>query len=359
MPSYAQSGENVVALGTADGACADNINTSSTAGIVGHVSGSATAASGVCNVASGDAIEIGFTSELSGESLSFTGLADDNLVTYYDAENNVVGTFNNLHHFIGELSHLTVSRVVVSNSADLLVKNGGFGFSDNTPGDVVNMNKPDFVPQWQLLSGSMDLFGPTGIAAAEGHYALDLSGAGVGSIAQTIQTEVGKQYIISFAMSGDLNGGVGEKKLTLSVAGVTETFSYYVTAENSWENMYWRYHTLAFTATETSTQIVFTSLVESWYGPIVDNVNVRLGSLCSPRTQLIPVTFENRLAEKVTMHWMDFDCVEGSGPVLEPNATGSGQVGIGHIFLIRGADGRIIGQYVADASVSNVIIGSH
>lgn len=362
VPSYAQSEEYVISLAHHSNVeCTASINGISTRGLVAESSGSARAQGGVCHIGVDEPVNIVLTGPINAGSLKIEGLKDDSIATYYDINGQVVGTYTKATGYVAELGHLSLTRIVISNIGTLLVKNGSFEATGevHSGGIVVNANNANEIPAWEWVSGSLDWFGPDSVVAADGVRSVDVSGSGMGSLRQVINTVPGQAYVLRFAISGDPNGGLPEKRLQVNVPGVEEVFTYILSSENSTTNMLWHYQTVAFVAESESSEIRFTSLVDNWYGPTIDNVSVREGALCSASSsEELTVEFINHLDEEVSFHWMDFDCVEGGGPVLAPNASDTGTSFTGHIFIIRGADGRIIGQYVADPSQTTIIVGA-
>jgi Ca2+-binding RTX toxin-like protein len=99
----------------------------------------------------------------------------------------------------------------------------------------------------------------------------------VGGIAQAFNTVVGQQYLVSFALAGNPEGGTPIKQLGVSAAGQSEVFSFDTTGF-SIDNMGWVNKTLIFTATASTTTLEFYSLSiepENYFnGPTLDNVCV-------------------------------------------------------------------------------------
>lgn len=74
----------------------------------------------------------------------------------------------------------------------------------------------------------------------------------------------------------------------------------------------------------------------------------RRGEFCSPATQgALEVEFVNNSSQPVSFHWMQFDCVEGGGPVLAPGQREKGITYPGHIFRVRGAAEQTLEHFVA------------
>jgi choice-of-anchor C domain-containing protein len=128
---------------------------------------------------------------------------------------------------------------------------------------------------WVITSGSVDWTG-TYWPAKSGSKSLDLSGAGPGAISQTLVTTVGKTYVVSFAMSGNPDGGPALKTLTVGATGAATTpFSFDTgVAGNTLSDMKWATKTYTFVATSTTTVLAFTSATAGAWGPALDAVVV-------------------------------------------------------------------------------------
>jgi hypothetical protein len=94
-----------------------------------------------------------------------------------------------------------------------------------------------------------------------GQYSINLdSGKSTqGTISQTLTTTPTQWYEVTFALSGDPDGGPGTMNLKVSAAGASEGFSYTVTGSNSDTNMEYITEAFFFQATGTSTTLTFTS----------------------------------------------------------------------------------------------------
>ena len=102
------------------------------------------------------------------------------------------------------------------------------------------------------------------------------------SISQTFATTPGVTYTVTFDLSGN-PGGIPETKTLFVVAtgGTAEIYTYTLTS-NSLGNMLWQSHNYTFTAVDTSTMLIFTTLDDSSYGPALDNVAI--SSIADPPT---------------------------------------------------------------------------
>ena len=126
------------------------------------------------------------------------------------------------------------------------------------------------------MKGSIDLMNED-VKAADGNTALDLHGSpGFGSIKQSIETEVGRSYQISFMLSGRPHTLPEIKKLQISAAGETANFEYSISGIDN-TNMGWMEKTWSFVAKDTQTEITISSLHQSgpaYGGACIDDVRV-------------------------------------------------------------------------------------
>jgi len=167
---------------------------------------------------------------------------------------------------------MAVSTSLAANAQ--LIINGGFEDSPaGTP--ALGAGDPSIVG-WTIVSGSVDPV--TGFQNHSGLRCLDLSGWGVGAVAQTITTVVGQQYLLDFWMAGNASSGPAIKTMGLSWGGVSQgIFTFDITGKTI-ENMGWTEHQVLLTATGTSTVLQFASLdnPSTAYGPCLDDVSLTI-----------------------------------------------------------------------------------
>lgn len=154
--------------------------------------------------------------------------------------------------------------------------NGGFeqgpavgapGFTAVAGGDATS------IPGWTVFGDSIDYIGGYWQPAA-GVRSIDLNGAGQGGIRQTFDTVAGQSYLVTFALSGNPEGGPTVKTvLTTASGGATQT-STFDTTGLSRANMGWRSYSYSFTAGGAMTTLSFASADAGAYGPALDSVNV-------------------------------------------------------------------------------------
>ena len=113
--------------------------------------------------------------------------------------------------------------------------------------------------------------------AAEGKRSLDLHGSpGYGGVKQTIKTEKGATYRVTFQMAGNPN--VGSKKMTLAVWANKQTKGFeFDCTDKSIEDMGWIKQTWDFKADadETVIEIATTMKADEFGGPALDDVSVK------------------------------------------------------------------------------------
>ena len=178
--------------------------------------------------------------------------------------------------------------IVTPVQAANLIQNGSFETATINPGasyitlDAVSTA----ITGWTVSQGSIDYIG-TFWQASNGSRSLDLSGAeaDAGGIQQTFNTTVGETYRVTFDLAGNPEENPTIKEMRVSAGGSSADFSFDITG-NSNSNMGWVSKSWDFTATGTTTTLSFLSLVDTGFGPALDNVSVV--ALSSPPPSPIP-----------------------------------------------------------------------
>lgn len=182
----------------------------------------------------------------------------------------------------------------VAQPALALTTNGSFENGASISGDfnILYTGDSTSITGWTVKSGEVDIVKDTLWQAAEGNRSIDLNGGQPGSIATTINTEVGATYIVYFNLSGNPQWGSDttyEKKMQVSVNGDSKKkFEYDISINgNSFEDMNWENHQYTFVANSTSSEIVFASLSKKndAFGAVIDNVEVEKKQFKTPRTK--------------------------------------------------------------------------
>ena len=168
------------------------------------------------------------------------------------------------------LSQVASAATIVNGSFEATSPAGSF--------DTLGAGNPALTG-WTIGSGSVDFIGSYWQAAA-GNNSLDMAGDALGSISQLItDLTAGVRYMVTFAMSGNPDGGLGPKSMLVNAGNpLTGTYEYSVTGANSRDTMKWEYNQFFFTASGTSELVTFTALTtESTagvYGPGLDDISI-------------------------------------------------------------------------------------
>lgn len=127
---------------------------------------------------------------------------------------------------------------------------------------------------WSVDFGSVDYIG-TYWQASQGSRSIDLNGQNQrGQISQEITTVAGWTYKVTFDMSGNPDGNPVSKFMSVSADKKAARGYLYAIGSNTRVDMQWAPNTYHFTAEYPTTLLSFTSLVQGFYGPTLDNVVV-------------------------------------------------------------------------------------
>jgi choice-of-anchor C domain-containing protein len=175
------------------------------------------------------------------------------------------------------LALIAVLALAPAAHAGTIILNGSFELGTGAPGGgyVTLGTGNTSIQGWTVSSGTVEWIG-TYWQAADGVRSLDLNGNSPGSIASTAFTTVeGQQYLLTFSLAGNPDGGPTVKEVWVSVAGLEKLFSFDVTGKSK-TNMGWTNYSLYFTAIDDSTTLSFrsNSLDPRYYGAALDNVDV-------------------------------------------------------------------------------------
>lgn len=141
---------------------------------------------------------------------------------------------------------------------------------------------------WTVTSGTIDYTGSTW-QASDGSRSLDLSGMQAGQIAQTFDTILGGNYQVLFDLAGNPAGDPVEKLLRVAATGSTSQDYSFDTTGKTLTAMGWQTTAYSFTATSPSTTLLFTSLINTPFGPALDNVRVSTDGVTPvPTPALLP-----------------------------------------------------------------------
>jgi choice-of-anchor C domain-containing protein len=174
-------------------------------------------------------------------------------------------------------SVLAVSALIVTPvQAANLIQNGSFETATVNPNPGTSYITlgvgSTVITGWTVSQATIDYIG-TYWQASEGSRNLDLSGLNAGGIQQTFNTTVGETYRVTFDLAGNTDGSPTIKEMRVSAGGNSADFSFDITGK-SLSNMGWVSKSWDFTATGTTTTLSFLNLVDTAYGPALDNVSV-------------------------------------------------------------------------------------
>ncbi|MDB6171079.1 MAG: sorting protein [Chthoniobacteraceae bacterium] len=183
----------------------------------------------------------------------------------------------------------------ISTASAVPIINGDFELPV-LPGGYSNEPAPGAITGWEVTgggastgtgSGDVDFIGSFW-QANDGVQSVDLNGNDdAAAIRQAIALPVGTARV-SFAMTGNPQGGVGTKSLTLSLLNLDGStfltlpdFTYEVTGANSFTNMLWEDRLGVFNvATAGTYYLEFKSgNTGTPFGPVIDSVSVPDGGM--------------------------------------------------------------------------------
>ena len=177
------------------------------------------------------------------------------------------------------LAAIALATLVSQAASAATIVNGSF--EDTSPTDVFDTLGAGngALTGWSIDSGSVDFIGSYWQAAA-GANSLDMAGNALGSISQLItDLTIGVRYMVTFAMSGNPDGGTGPKSMLVNAGNLPDgTYEYTVTGANALDKMKWEYKQFFFTASDTSELLTFSALptntTGSFFGPGLDDISI-------------------------------------------------------------------------------------
>jgi len=153
---------------------------------------------------------------------------------------------------------LAVSALIVTPvQAANLIQNGSFETAtvNPNPGDFIRLDAGSTaITGWTVSQGTIDYIG-TYWQASEG------------------SRNVGETYRVTFDLAGNTDYSPTIKEMRVSAGGNSADFSFDITGKSR-SNMGWVSKSWGFTATGTTTTLSFLNLVDTPYGPALDNVSV-------------------------------------------------------------------------------------
>jgi choice-of-anchor C domain-containing protein len=124
---------------------------------------------------------------------------------------------------------------------------------------------------WQAADGGRSIDLDSGMVLGQGPYD--------GTLSQAFATTPGQQYLVSFWMAGNPDGGLSVKPLQVTAAGTSVEFGFDNTLGQTTAAMGYVPREFSFFANSDTTTLSFISLtggVGQGFGPVLDNVAVTL-----------------------------------------------------------------------------------
>ena len=227
--------------------------------------------------AGADTLDGGSGSDTVDYSASSSGVTVDigaNTASGGDATGDIIANFENVigsssagwNNIVGNLSANTLTG---GSGEDVLVGGldivqDGLFTQGNHGSTLATYTAGQTFGGWTVTSGDVDLYNTinSGYVTNHGGYSVDLDGSTPGAIKQTLSTIAGYSYTVTFELAGNF-GQTFDKTMQISAAGVSQTFT--VTKPAGWSRSTpgWNYESFTFTATGSSTDLVFKSLDSS------------------------------------------------------------------------------------------------
>jgi len=169
------------------------------------------------------------------------------------------------------------SRLSAHSSAPVQAfRNGSFELSATNPGQFNTLLAGSTaITGWTVIGNDINHIGHYW-AASEGGRSVDLVGEmGRGGVSQTFSTTPGATYDVVFDLAGNMNAAPVVKPVTVSAAGVSQSFTFDTTGRST-GSMGWSTRTFTFIATEAITTLSFLSDTGSdcCAGAALDNVRL-------------------------------------------------------------------------------------
>lgn len=194
---------------------------------------------------------------------------------------------------VGMLTCLFAFSFASDAKANLIV-NGSFENGTNLPAavpgyrtlsgatDPLALGGTNDIAGWTVLNNNIDWIHNNYWQASNGTYSLDMSGLSPGGISQTIATNPGETYTLTFDMSvnPDVRHSDTARRLDIvainTLTNVKDLEDNFLLARGTrtFSDMQWVNQTLTFTASGTSTELIFFSAPSNIDagGPALDNV---------------------------------------------------------------------------------------
>lgn len=180
----------------------------------------------------------------------------------------------NLGKALAAAALATVAIAGSANAATNLITNGAFA-GDTSNGSFVTVGvSSGVIPGWDVLEGNVDWIQGYWDGSDGDGFSIDLNGNTQGKIGQTIATQVGKFYTITFDMNANPDFGAGTRVAIVGANGDIGSRSFFTAGGG--QAGPWEQRSISFVADSTSTQITFASGTDEncCYGAAIDNVAI-------------------------------------------------------------------------------------
>ena len=180
-----------------------------------------------------------------------------------------------MNKFVSLFCGAAAMTLTAGAASAVTLVNGSFELGDN-PGSTFTTQSAgsNAITGWTVGGFGVDYIGGYWMAS-DGVRSIDLSALSSGSVSQSIATEAGKTYTVTFDLSGNPDGGPDQKITVVSISGSLPYIATYdVTAANSRDNMNWQSYSYTFTAFSNLSTLTFASNEYTPFGPALDNVGI-------------------------------------------------------------------------------------
>ncbi|HRY70488.1 MAG TPA: choice-of-anchor C family protein [Phycisphaerae bacterium] len=173
---------------------------------------------------------------------------------------------------------VAISCVTISESAGQnLMKNSSFEEGDYPGGSSALLHEDSTrISEWTVTQGTIEWIGRGLWDPFDGDRSIDLNGNDPGAIAQTVATIPGRNYILSFGMAGNPDGGPAIKKLRVRAGDIISDAFEFDTTAHARDDMGWTRLIWMFEASAETTTVEFLSETQQTCGPALDCVALEL-----------------------------------------------------------------------------------
>lgn len=223
------------------------------------------------------------------ETVPFDGNGYEDMSLFVTYENIAVGPHsiqpNPAHINMSDYDRTTVQMFIPETINNILI-NGDFESNTLPVQESVTVFAGDgSIFPWEVGNQISVGYSPAGFISYIGNYSVELTGtdnSNLGYIEQSVSTEIGEDYIISFSLSSNPKASQSlgydvTRKVRVTAASADEVFETTITSEEEGQN--WVTYTIKFSAISSSTTIRFQNVSDTQspynnFGPVIDYVRV-------------------------------------------------------------------------------------